>query len=266
MLGKFMKHEFQETARLMIPLNLVILVYTIIGMIMLGSRLLASPSMTILAMVSLMIYMLSLFAIFIVAYVYFTVRFYKTMYTSQGYLTHTLPLTTGMIINTKVLVSLFWIVITVLMTIASVFALVATAAGQELGEILFSEFIPYTGFSLANFFVSYFFFLIFGCLESLLMAYASLSIGQLFRQYRVLASIGIFILMHIGAQILGTVTLFVTQMFSMDRLLSMAVQTEESFASFYNGILSVSSVECILLCILFYFLCYWLTDKKLNLE
>lgn len=266
MLGKFMKHEFQETAKLMIPLNLVILVYTIIGMIMLGSRLLASPLMSILAMVSLMIYMLSLFAIFIVTYVYFTIRFYKTMYTSQGYLTHTLPLTTGGIINTKVLVSLFWIVITTLMTVASVFALVAAATGQELGEIIFVELIPFTGFSLADFFVSFFFLLIFGCLEQLLMAYASLSIGQLFRQYRVLASIGIFILMYIGLQILGTVTIFVTEMFSMDRMFLMAGQTEESFASFYNGILSVSSVECILLSILFYFICYWLTNKKLNLE
>ena len=45
MLGKYMKHEFKETGKLMIPLNLVILVFTLLGMVMLGSRLLSTPAM-----------------------------------------------------------------------------------------------------------------------------------------------------------------------------------------------------------------------------
>ena len=90
MLGKYMKHEFKETGKLMIPLNLVILVFTLLGMVMLGSRLLSTPAMALIGIASLTLYILTLFAIFIVVYVYFTVRFYKTMYQSQGYLTHTL--------------------------------------------------------------------------------------------------------------------------------------------------------------------------------
>lgn len=136
MLGKYMKHEFQETGKLMIPLNLVILVYTLIGAIMLGSRLFSSPPMVILGVISLVLYMLSLFAIFIVAYVYFTVRFYKTMYTSQGYLTHTLPLSTMGIVNTKMLVSACWMILTVAVTTLSVIVLVAAAIGSEWGKSL----------------------------------------------------------------------------------------------------------------------------------
>lgn len=268
MLGKYMKHEFQETGKLMIALNLVILVVTLLGVLLLGSRLFSSPPMMLLGIISLMLYIFGLIAIYIVAYVYFTVRFYKTMYTSQGYLTHTLPLTTAGILNTKILVSLFWTVVTVLMTFLSIIALVATAAGQEWGKMAIhiqNNFIPNRGF--AGFWVLFFFLLLAGCLQQLLMVYASLSIGQLFRQYRALASIGVFILMYIALQILSTVTMFIAQLFSIDKLTAhMAAQTSESFFAFYRGILSVSSIECILLCILFYVLCYWLTSKKLNLE
>lgn len=265
MLGKYMKHEFQETGKLMIPLNLVILVYTLIGAIMLGSRLFSSPPMVILGVISLVLYMLSLFAIFIVAYVYFTVRFYKTMYTSQGYLTHTLPLSTMGIVNTKVLVSACWMILTVAVTTLSVIVLVAAAIGSEWGKIAFSDFTLYTGFSLTGFFTWYVLLLILGCVEQILMIYASLAIGQLCRQYRILASIGTYIAFHMVLQIINTVILFVTQLFSINTTL-MSFQTDVVSSHFYGRSFTISTIESLLLCVLFYFLCYWLTDKKLNLE
>lgn len=265
MLGKYMKHEFQETGKLMIPLNLVILAYTLIGAIMLGSRLFISPPMIILGVCSLVLYILSLFAIFIVAYVYFTVRFYKTMYTSQGYLTHTLPLSTMGIINTKVLVSSCWMILTVAVTTLSVIALVASAIGSEWGEIAFSDFSLYTGFSLTGFFAWYVLLLILGCVEQILMIYASLAIGQLVRQYRVLASIGTYIVFHMVLQIINVVILFVTQLFSVN-IAFVSYQTDVVSSHFYERSFAISTIESTLLCILFYVLCYWLTNKKLNLE
>ncbi len=267
MLGKYMKHEFKETGKLMIPLNLVILVFTLLGMVMLGSRLLSTPAMALIGIASLTLYILTLFAIFIVVYVYFTVRFYKTMYQSQGYLTHTLPLSTGSIVNTKVFVSLFWVTVTVVFTTLSIIALVYTAMGQEWGKMAVDSDISFLKELLFSFLLPCFSLTILGGLEQLLMIYASLAIGQLFRQYRVLASIGTFFVFYIALQILGTLTMFFTQFFSMDRLFHISENISgDSFIPFYRQLFSVSTIEVIVFCIVFYILCYWLTDKKLNLE
>ena len=40
---------------------------------------------------AMVFYVLGVFALFVVSYVYMCVHFYKTMYSDQGYLTHTLP-------------------------------------------------------------------------------------------------------------------------------------------------------------------------------
>ncbi|MCM1257387.1 MAG: hypothetical protein NC307_06000 [Roseburia sp.] len=269
MLRKYIKHEFYETGKLMIPLNLVIIVYTILGAIMLGSRLImANTPMVFIGVISLVLYVLSLIAIFIVAYVYFTVRFYKTMYQSQGYLTHTLPLSTMGIVNTKLLVSACWMVLTVVITTLSIVALVASAIGREWGQEFyetFNDYSSFTTFSFAGFSLWYFFLLVLGCLQQLLMIYASLAIGQLCRQYRVLASIGAFIAFYMAIQVVNTVIMFVTQLFSIND--SFIYEREnEIFSQVFGRQLTMSTIMCILLCILFYFLCYWLTDKKLNLE
>lgn len=266
MLGKYIKHEFKETGKLMIPLNLVIIVFTLFGVLFLGSRLFESPAMALMAVACLILYIFSLIAIFIVAYVYFTVRFYKSMYASQGYLTHTLPLSTGSILNTKILISLFWILVTVLFTFLSVAALIFTAFRQEWGKMFIDIDASLVQDSLIGFLIPYFFLLLVGCLEQILMIYASLSIGQLFRQYRILASIGIFFAFYAAIQILGTATMFITKFFSADTLFLMPQSGENAFFSFYRQIFSISSIEAIFLCVIFYTVCYWLTSKKLNLE
>lgn len=266
MLGKYIKHEFKETGKLMIPLNLVIIVFTLFGALFLGSRLFENPTMALMAIICLMLYIFSLIAIFIVAYVYFTVRFYKSMYASQGYLTHTLPLSTGSVLNTKVLVSLFWILVTVLFTFLSVAALIFTAFRQEWGKMFVDIDVSLVQDSLIGFLIPYFFLLLVGCLEQILMIYASLSIGQLFRQYRILASVGMFFAFYAVIQILGTVTMFITNFFSVNTLFLTPQSGENTFFSFYRHIFSISAIESILLCVIFYIVCYWLTNKKLNLE
>ena len=88
MLRKLFKHEFKETAKLLLPLDLVLLAVTVIGCILLGSSILQNESLQMLSFSCMMIYILSIFALFIITAVYLTVRFYKTMYAAQGYLTH----------------------------------------------------------------------------------------------------------------------------------------------------------------------------------
>jgi len=275
MLGKLFKHEFKETGKLLIPLNLVIICYTLIGAIMLGSRLFDDDHFALLAASSLVLYILSIFAIFIVTFIFFTVRFYKTMYSSQGYLTHTLPVSTGSIIHTKVLVSVFWVVVTMAVTGFSIFAMVATTVRAHLSydnlsydsfQNFFIEFNEEFGMSFGSFLLPIMLLTIVGCFEGMLTVYASLSIGQLFNQYRILAAIVTYVIIHIAVNVMGTVTMFVTEFSAMDSLFMAEEFSDSVFGSFYHTLFSVSNIEHIILCVIFYAVLYFLTTRKLNLE
>lgn len=93
MLGKLLKYEFKNTYKLMFIIYGIMAFVTILGCIAMYSN--SDPAgMTnqiqeIFFTAAMVFYVLGVFALFVVSYVYMCVHFYKTMYSDQGYLTHT---------------------------------------------------------------------------------------------------------------------------------------------------------------------------------
>ena len=108
MLGKLFKHEFKATAKVLLPLNLVLVLVTIIGMIILNLDIFSGTAMALVGAAYLILYILAIFALFIMTYVILMMRFYKSMYSDQGYLTHTLPVSPLALLNTKLLTGVCW--------------------------------------------------------------------------------------------------------------------------------------------------------------
>lgn len=269
MLGKLFKHEFKETAKLLVPLNLILIALTIIGAILLGTSILQNESLEILAVSSMMVYILSIIALFIITAVYLTIRFYKTMYSSQGYLTHTLPVSTASVINTKILVSAFWIFISFCITILSVFVLIRITAGTEWDPSVFQELnavIPELfGIGAGEFLVLLIATLILACFSGILMIFASLSIGQLFSLHRIIAAIITYIVFYVIEQIIGTIELMILGISNADSLLA-AEEDVIAIGAFYRGTLASGIIQSAIFCILFYIICHYVTRKRLNLE
>ena len=95
MLKKLFKYEFKSTAKIMLILYAILIVTTAVGSVVLYSLDLdqagESKLASILSVSAIVLYILAIFAVLIVMYVYLCVHFYRTMYSAQGYLTHTLP-------------------------------------------------------------------------------------------------------------------------------------------------------------------------------
>lgn len=268
MLGKLLKHEFKETAKLLIPLNLVLVALTAIGAILLGTSVFQNDSLGMLAVSSLLIYILSIFALFIITAVYLTVRYYKTMYSNQGYLTHTLPVSSTSIINTKILVSAFWSFVALCITICSVFVLVRVTAGdalypawKELCEALPQEM----GISVTEFILLLITYIIICSFGGILMIFACLAIGQLFQQHRIIAAIVSYIIFYILQEIIATVTMALLVIGNTDNLVAMEESTVNAGA-FYSQTLWISAIESLLFAIVSFVICHYITKKKLNLE
>lgn len=232
MLGKVLKNEWKSTWKIPTAICVYLLILTLIGCISFVSPIwnIHSDAIELLAVFSLLVYILSLVIACVAVFAYFVVRFYRNMYSDEGYLTHTLPVNSHCHISAKGIVFFVWTTVSGIVVILSVAALIGTAMvatgtldGTNWNDFWF-EFNSYILPSLKKTYNEYFtiplpVFILYGILcyilqsaASILMIYASISIGQTFNKYKVMASIIAYLalstLLQIGASFISLPMIF----------------------------------------------------------
>lgn len=187
-----------------------------------------------------------LIAVTIASYVIIIRRFHSSIFSRQGYLTMTLPVSTHSILLSKLLVSTLLFITTYLLFAGIILAFVMPHVGWDdmvkgFSEIM-SEALPYTNsfwFALWNLdaFLS--------TILAVLWIYLAISIGQLFNSYRVL----------MGFVSYGVIWL-------IQSLISFFI----AFTFTDNSLILVQLVLTIVWMIVSYFVTYGIIKYKLNLE
>ena len=204
MLGKLIKYEFKSVNRLMIPLHLGLIGITLIGRFYIQLAL-KRPSFDVgnvwvsFADVSLMIfYIIALVAIGLITAIYLSIlRFRKNLFTDEGYLMHTLPVSVHQQILSKLLVSVVWISVDLLLIALSVLTMVLnktvlTGVFDEIPYLLGSFREAYgVSFGTALLVEIPLFFL--SQMASILLYYMCIAIGHSFHSHKILSSVGIFV-------------------------------------------------------------------------
>ena len=255
MLKKLIKHEFKDTMRLFIPMFGFIVVLTPIFSLMmsLGSQPYDENTADALSLVfgsGIIGYCLLLFGLLIVTQVLIAIRFYKTMTSQEAYLTFTLPAKTGQLLLAKWLVSFVWYILACGIALISML-IVAT-------PITLSEIIHGIGFVLQTINLSDFsalvllgIFMLISLSFSILMMYLSIMIGQLVQTHRIALSIGAYLGLSQGLQIVLSIPFILI------------------FPDVIDSIHVVLLLFCLLygaLGVIFYLLTYLITAKKLNIK
>lgn len=279
MLKKLMKHEWKNISKVGGIVLLVILGLTVSGYLFLRF----SPLMTLLesdASSGGWIYMMAaIFGFFTYCIaccgatygmIFYTgFRFYKTMYSEQGYLTHTLPVTPGQLLTSKLLVSGCWTVITYLAVVLSVFILFAGAINGHpdsvtIWDVLSEIFIGFqeVGMPLVKISLYYLQSLLICPFVMVMQIFGCLTVGQLSKKHKVLMGI----LVYIGLLFANYIITMIAQVISMVRLMSeMAMpnglQMDYLFASSYVTLI-VNYLAAIVLGIV----SYRIVKNKLNLS
>lgn len=286
MLGKLFKYEFKNTAKVMLVIYAILIATTFIGTLALRSTLRLGnagvdpgPIATLLIVGAIILYILSLFAFFIVTYVYMCMHFYKTMYSAQGYLTHTLPVKQLTTFHVKLATSFVWMFAALLLFIGSVFLLLNGVTDGEFWEIFSQEFITgfnselaAMGFHTGGMIVQFLFSAALSCLTYLLWVFASASIGQLFSTNKVLASIVAGVILYFINQIMSLVLMLVCGYFNNSFIsggvLHTVVTTEagNSAVALNNSYLIVENIYAIIVILALYSICNVIVRKHINLE
>lgn len=123
MLKKLIKHEWLATWKNLAMLNGGILLLGILGRIILpllsNSNLFKINLFAILISLCGVFYIFAIFAVAIITNVLLISRFYRNMFTDEGYLMHTLPVTSSAHILSKLVVYIAWFVIDGISILAS---------------------------------------------------------------------------------------------------------------------------------------------------
>ena len=143
MLARLMKYEMHSQSRLLLPLHALLLLASILGRFFITGKI-YNHVPTVIFIILITLYLFSLMGISTGTQLFISVRFYQSLFTDEGYLAFTLPVTPGQHLLARTLVGGFWAVIDTIVIFASFIILVmvpeVSAHWPELSEALTKEF------------------------------------------------------------------------------------------------------------------------------
>lgn len=277
MLGKLIKHEWKSTYKVGCIMLFATLVITFFGWMafqspmwqnMESSRYRASI-LDVLSIVTIIMYAFMLVGVMYGILIYLGVHFYRTMYTDQGYLTHTLPVTKHQLLGSKILVSGLWMMFISLAIFLSVVILISSLitavmpAGYSLMEAWrevfgtlgqWSEwFTNELDFNFGRTVAVILFSAVISPFTMVMVLFGAISVGQFFTRFRVLMAIVCYIGILIIQSILGS-------------LLQNVVLWQSSLGIYIDLTNIFNAIINLLMAVVLYVLSWLVISKKLNME
>lgn len=276
MLGKLIKHEWKNTYRFGLLMLGAVALITFLGWLAFQTPMwnLESGRMSwidLLGLMTLLMYVMLLFAAHCGVRIYVGVHFYRTMYTDEGYLVHTLPVTKHQILFSKILVGSLWLLFFCIATYLSYFILGVSMISAIMKDeyslsALWREILPNMGDFLRGFgdalgldmawwLVKALVSMVVSPFVFVVTLFGAISLGQLFSRYRVMMAILIYIGILLVNGLLGS--LFRSFM-SVDSLYGLGGYLDYSTY--------VSSIVNLLMAVAMYFVSWYVTSRRLNMQ
>lgn len=289
MLGKLLKYEWRNTYKVGLILLASVAMATLVGFLSLQTPLwqdmvsdrgyfgsVAFDMLDIMSFFAIMFYIMLLVGVVYATYIYLIVRFYRTMYTDEGYLLHTLPVSKHQILISKILVSSVWVYLVDLAVFVSVAFFIISVINiftpnniwLELPEF-FSNFMGMVseleyelGLDMFGWVLSAIAISILGIPSSIIIFFGAISVGQLFSKHRVLMAILSYVVIMIISSIINMIFQVINALTSLTPL----YQTGSGFSIYMLGNLNAQFVTNLLLAVGCYIASYYITSRKLNMD
>ncbi|MBR3036877.1 MAG: hypothetical protein IKI54_06270 [Lachnospiraceae bacterium] len=197
-------------------------------------------------------------------------RFYKNLFTNEGYLTFTLPATIHEQLWSKIFCSVICIIATVFVMFLAF--LIATS-GEVFTEVMkavnyiFRQFLKGAGaLNMTFYLIEGIVLFLLGAANAVMLFDTCLTIGQLAKKHRVGLAVAIFFIQYFVMQILGTVFIIIeaTKDFELFELIADAFEKNPETALHMTAIIAIAVSA--LLFLLYYFIMHRILKKRLNLE
>ena len=274
MLKTLLKYEWKDTWGLCTACNGIALILSVIGALMISlwhysdDKTFTDTQTTMLGVAFsfyIIIYIVSVFAIVLVMKYYFFVRYYKNLFTDQGYLMHTLPVKSTDLINSKLIIAVLWQFITGIV-VGICIAIIVFSFADIFGELSIMDFkeafhdiemefdeivkgIPLIASGIISGLVTPIF--------EILLMYMAVGIGQQSKKNRLFLSVMVLIGLYMGKRFLSS---------CLSVPLQMLVINEDISLTTVNVGAVLAALAIVGMTVGLYFLNKYFLEKKLNLE
>ena len=269
MVKKLIKHEFTAMGRLLLPMYIILLGLSVITRIILFFEN-DSVIYSIISGSAIFVLALGLVAGTMYTVVSSIIRFYKNLFSKEGYLTFTLPVTVEAHLFTKLLVA----VVSYLSSFAVIFGAFCIATSGELlveifkaADFLFGKAFESLGANLIIYIAEIIVYALVSCCSGFMLYYACMCIGQLAKRSRVLLAIGVYFGYYYITQILVTLCMVLFSVFAESDFmidLSMWIYNNAILAGHLFLIALISGA--VIMGAVYYLIAHSIMKKKLNLE
>ncbi len=228
-----------------------------------------SAGISLLMFASVSLVYVGIFAASIVTIIFITMRFYRNLYTSEGYLTFTLPVKTDLIIHSKVITGTLWMflcyicMITAIILAGSGFVSATNAAADEV-VTSFGEMYSFMGFQNPGLIAALIITFIITPFATVVNMYFCVSIGQLWQSHKILGTILCVIGLYVFNQILSMGIMFGSGFWQL--LTLSGEEIDAMIGGIYTKIMLSISIMTLIESIIFYVVSLIINRKKVNLD
>ena len=278
MLGKLLKYELKSTSRLMAVLYIAVLIAAaVVGFAAGGIIWQATQGNEVAFVVGSLIYVLLIMVLMIVTVIMVIERFYKNLLKGEGYLMHTLPVPTWMLVASKVISALIWIVLSIVAVVLSLLIFGFTSmisSGILMSSVIDWSNLPWGEMHLlfqqnAGEVILTIIAAILQIVRLVLLVYTAMAIGAAAKQHKVLYSVLSFVMILIIIGIIGMFTSqgLINQLYSVDDTsINYALNlSDQLFPTYTRTVLSQILMDGIY-SVIFFLVTTWFLKNKLNLE
>lgn len=275
MLGKLIKYDLKAVNRYLIVIHAFLILASVFMRIFLTGRLFAegidfdNQKTAVYFILFFTAFVLLIGAIAFATQLIIAMRFYKNLFSAEGYLTHTLPVTTGEHLLSKTISGCIWGIINVIFFHISILIVAATPYTIDLfvknsfkiqSELGFTD--ESSSLSITGFLLLYLAVCLISVVTNIVLFYASIAIGQLIYSHKILGAVAAYF-------VISTVFSFVALiLMAFSGLLGASMHPSDSFnfINYMGGSLKLNGIFAVIQIALLYPATYYIMKKKINLD
>lgn len=269
MVKKLYKHEFLAWLRVL-PIFFGVTLFTAAFHRVLQIFEVDSIYYDIVNVSAIVLYAVSVLVCLAAPTVFGIVRFYKNLFTGEGYLTFTLPVSTTTHLNVKVLTTVVFSLASLVVSLLSALIITAGDVFTELWKAflyLWNMIQPEMTRHLIGYAAEFCVLLVVALFTTALLYNSCMCIGQLAKKNRILLAVGVYFIYYFITQILSTIFVLAFTGLGMANLLDPYYDfvANHPRASIHIGLCGMIVLSA-LLAFVFWCICRFILRKKLNLE
>lgn len=278
MLGKLTKYEFKATARVFLPFYLAVFGITLINKCFLllndkiGSEGIIGTLLSLISALMMIVGIIMIAATLFLTFFMILQRFYKNLFTDEGYLMHTLPVKAGDHIFAKLITSSVWTVVSTLVVILAVFLLIINGETLDLIKTFFSRLpdiiMAFESTMGINFYWALTIFIAMAVISlpcTILIYYLSITLGSVLMPKHKIggAFLGYLIIYTATQMVSGGLLVAGLVIFGRDLAVLNSPVPPEGFIYFCLGL---STLLSLIMGVISYLMSAHIMQKKLNLD